>query len=446
LSFTPRLLWLAALVAIAAAVGIWVGGALAQAWLLPALLLVALLLVEQVLTRSYQITLRRAAPESVELGRDLNLHYDLSATPARTLKLDLAETMPESLGSDWQQHYVLMAARSLNFSLRRQTRELASLSFDHVKARVLGVFGLCWWTRTLSAPAQVRVLPQSLTAAQRRQFTREYGESTQRKSGQGLELLTLRNYQPGDAPRSIDWKASAKSLAGLTGLGMADTDGLKVRVTSQDQNLELTILLDVGRRSGMAVGAMRKFDHAINIASRLAQASLSAGDTLHFLAYSDQPVAELYNVRGNAGIRRLHQVLSQLHWHAEESDPLNAAGVLLRRLPRRTLLVCLSDTDSPPALEHLLRALALLRRKHLPLVACLQDPQLAAIAAQPRQAGVPAWRAPAQKLAAAELIAAERAARDRLSAQGAVVVSAMPERIDAAILGAYAGLRKRRAV
>ncbi len=446
MSLTPRFLWLAALVAIAASFGIWVGGALAQAWLIPALLLVALLLTEQILTRAYRITLVRHAPSSVELGRDLHITYRLNATPARALQLDLAEAIPEALsGADWQQDYLLQAAKPLEFSVRRQTLELANLHFDQVKARVLGVFGLAWWPRTLSAPTRVRITPQSLTQAERRQFTREYGESSQRKSGQGLELLTLRDYQPGDAPRSIDWKASARSLAN-SAVGTADTDSLKVRVMSQDQNLELTILLDIGRRSRLAVGNMRKFDHAINIASRLAQASLSAGDTLHFIAYSDQPVAQLYNLRGNNGIRRLHHVLSNLTHQPEESDPIKAAGIVLRRLPRRTLLVCLSDTDSPPALEKLLRALALLGRKHLPMVACLQDPQLAEIAAQPRLAGAAPWRAPAQLLAANELIAVERSARDRLSAQGAVVVSAMPERIDAAILGAYVGLRKRRAV
>ena len=195
MSVTQRFLWLAALVAIAACVGIWVGGALAQAWLIPALLLVALLLAEQILTRAYQIELTRRAPGTVELGRDLSMLYALSAKPARALQLDLAEAMPQSLsGQDWQQDYLLCAAQTLEFSVRRQTQELANLQFDHVKVRVLGVFGLAWWPRTLSAPAQVRVVPQSLTQAERRQFTREYGETSQRKSGQGLELLTLRDY------------------------------------------------------------------------------------------------------------------------------------------------------------------------------------------------------------------------------------------------------------
>jgi uncharacterized protein (DUF58 family) len=455
MSFTGRFLLLAALVALGAAVGVWAGGALAQAWLIPALILVAALWLEQTLTRAYKLTLRRDVPASVELGRDLSIHYHLHATPARALALDLAEAMPEALaGGDWQSLHHIPAHGALEFSQRRQTQELAELTFERVKARVLGVFGLCWWTRELTAPARVRVVPQSLTQAERRQFTREYGESAQRKSGQGLELLTLRDYQLGDPPRSIDWKASARALSHVdTTLqdgqapnnGRSYTDALKVRVMSQDQNLELTIMLDVGRRARLAVGTMRKFDHAINLASRLAQASLSAGDTLHLIAYADAPIAQAYNLRGTAGIRRLHHLLASLTQRPEESDPHLAAGVLLRRLPRRTLLVCFSDTDSPPALEKLLRAQALLARKHLTLVACLQDPELAALAAAPH-GGQTEWRAPAQLLAAQELLSTERRARERLSAQGAVVVSAFPEHIDAAVLGAYVGLRKRRAV
>jgi uncharacterized protein (DUF58 family) len=452
MSFSARFLWLAALLAIAAAVGVWVGGSVAQAWLLPAFLLIALLLLEQFLTRAYQITLIRSAPASVELGRDLLLRYQLNAKPARKLSIDLAEAIPEALaGGDWQQTYQLPAGAPLQFEVRRQSLALSVLEFAPLQARVKGVFGLAWWRRTLTAPLSVRVVPQSLTQAERRQFTREYGESSQRKSGQGLELLTLRDYVPGDAPRSIDWKASARSLSsaadyGALGGNALVTDALKVRVMSQDQNLELTIMLDLGRRSRLAVGHMRKFDHAINIASRLAQASLSAGDTLHFVAYADQPVAELYNLRGNGGIRRLHQVLAGLTQSPEESDPRVAASIILRRLPRRTLLVALADTDSPAALEKLLRALALLGRKHLPLVSCLQDPELAKIAAHPERMHDAAWRAPAQLLAAKELIAEAKSARDQLKQLGAVVVSAMPEHIDAAVLGAYVGLRKRRAV
>ena len=452
MSFTGRFLCLAFLVALTAGIGVWRGGQLAQLWLLPASLLVIFLLLEHLLTRAYQLRLQRECPANVELGRELLMRYALSVNPTRAFEVDLAEVMPAALsGGDWQEMYRFSTQGELHFEVRRQAMELGLIEFDQVKMRILGVFGLAWWTRTLAAPKQVHIVPQSLTQAERRQFTREYGERATRKSGQGLELLALRNYQVGDAPRSIDWKASARGISVISehsarlGAPMRSAEALKVRVMSQDQNLELTIVLDLGRRSRLAVGSMRKFEHAINLASRLAQASLTAGDTLHLIAYADRTVAELYNLRGARGISRLHHCLSALQPQDRESDPSVAANAVLRRLPRRTLLAVFADSDSPESVRQLLRALALLRRKHLPLVACLQDPELIALTRAPDVHDAP-WRMPAQLLAAQELVDEQISAVEALRAQGAVVVHALPERIDAAVLGAYVNLRKRRAV
>lgn len=452
MSFTGRFLVLAFLVALAAGVGVWRGGQIAQLWLLPASLLVFFLMLEHLLTRAYKLQFRRESVASVELGRELLMRYRLSAEPSRAFWLDLAESMPDALsGEDWQAIYRLSEQGELAFDVRRVAMELGAIHFDQLKMRILGVFGLAWWTRTLSAQKQVQVVPQSLTQAERRQFTREYGERTIRKSGQGLELLAIRNYQFGDAPRSIDWKASARGMSVLgthpatSGRPIGNADALKVRVMSQDQNLELTILLDIGRRSKLAVGTMRKFEHAINLASRLAQASLVAGDTLHLIAYADRTVEELYNLRGNRGIARLHHALSTLQPQDRESDPSVAAQAVLRRLPRRTLLAVLSDSDSPESVRKLMQALILLGRKHLPLVACLQDPELLALTRVPDVHAAP-WRMPAQLLAAQELIDEQISTVEALRAQGAVVVHALPERMDAGVLSAYVNLRKRRAV
>lgn len=452
MSFTGRFLCLAFLVALTAGIGVWRGGQVAQLWLLPASLLVLFLLLEHLLTRAYKLQLQRESAPSVELGRELLMRYVLSAEPKRAFSVDLAEVMPDTVsGGDWQALYRFSEQGELRFDVRRIAMELGHAPFDQVKVRLLGVFGLAWWNKTLSAPKHVRILPQSLTQAERRQFTREYGERTMRKSGQGLELLALRNYQFGDAPRSIDWKASARGISVISehsaqlGAPMRSAEALKVRVMSQDQNLELTILLDIGRRSKLAVGHMRKFEHAINLASRLAQASLTAGDTLHLVAYADRTMAELYNLRGSRGLSRLHHCLSELQPQDRESDPNAAARAVLQRLPRRTLLAVFSDCDSPESVRQLLRALSLLGRKHLPLVACLQDPELVALTRTPDVHAAP-WRMPAQLLAAQELIDEQIAAVDALRGQGAVVVHALPERIDAAVLGAYVNLRKRRAV
>jgi uncharacterized protein (DUF58 family) len=445
-SLSFRFLALAALIAILAIVGVWLGGEWTRAWLWPAALLLALLWLEHALSVRYQFRVRRTLPSTVELGRTLHVHYVLEVSPARAFFVEIAEVPPLLLRAPaWQSalplHLEDASAQLARCSFEKTwpTLEIGTHTFSTIALRFLGVFGLCQWRRTLSVPDSVRVVPQSLTQAERRQFTRESGDIAQRKSGQGLELIGHRDYQPGDPTRSIDWKASAKSAS----------ESLKVRIMSEDKNLEIALLLDVGRRSKLASGGMRKLDHYVNLASRLTQAALGAGDTLHLLIYAERRIHELYNQRGSNGIRSVHRLLANVEPSAIAGDPLLAALALLQQVPRRSLVVFLADTESPEASHALLRASALLRRKHLPLIIWLHDTELLALAslrgAYQATPDAP-WQAPAQQLAALEILRAEQDARKKLRNIGAVVVDAAPEHMDAKVLSAYSSLRKRKAV
>ncbi len=444
MSLTARFLVLAMLIGVLAISGIWLGGSWAQAWLLPAGLLLALLWLEHTLSRRYKFSLQRQLPSTVELGRSFTQRYQLSVQPARAFAIELAEALPDAVHQpDWQlpMRIALQADGQAMLAFERNCAsvELAVLSFDALELRYLGVFGLCHWRTRVSHPASIRVVPQSLTAAERKQFTRESGDVAQRRAGQGMELIGHRDYQPGDPNRSIDWKASAKNVNGE----------LKVRVMSEDQNLEIAILLDVGRRSKLATGAMRRLDHHVNLASRLTQAALGAGDTLHLLVYADTRIQEMTNLRGNVGIKTVHQCLAKLAPTTAIGDPVVAALALLQRVPRRCLAVFMSDTESPDAMQALLRANVLLKRKHLPLVVWLRDKSLSELAsyqgANQRKIDAP-WHAPAQQLAALEIMQSERDLRRQLRGLGVVVVDAEPEQMDAKVLSAYTQIRKRKAV
>jgi uncharacterized protein (DUF58 family) len=439
MSFTPRLLLLIAALAITAGVGVWVGDWMARAWMLPSLLLLLLVWAEFLLSKRYQLALTRTAPGEVELGRTLQIDYQLRVQPARHFQLELAERMPESLaGSDWQEQMQLNEQGVHDFFIKRQTQALAVLHFESVQARVLGVFALVWWPRELHAPLQVRVIPQALTEAERRRFTSPLGSSEVRKRGQGSELLNLRDYVPGDPQRAIDWKASAR--------GVVDSNqiSLKVRVMSQEQNLELVILLDVSRRSGLSLGNMRRFDCAINVASRLGQASLGAGDQLHVIAYDEAVVAEQFNLRGISGLQQLRSLLANTAMTDRESDPIAACAKLQSYLKKRALVVFLSDSESPAASEKLVRAVSALKRKHLPLVCTWLDPELLQLAK--RHDASLRWRAPAQRLAALELQQEHRLHTQALRALGAYVVQATPEAMDEHVLSAYSDVRRRKRV
>ncbi|MGD9688283.1 MAG: DUF58 domain-containing protein [Phycisphaerales bacterium] len=90
-----------------------------------------------------------------------------------------------------------------------------------------------------------------------------------RLAGAGEHFFALREYQPGDTPRSIAWRASARlaaaSSAGPTG---ADESRLLVRQTTAPRPRRITLLLDLHDAPGE-----RAYEHAI---SRAAGAVLAA--------------------------------------------------------------------------------------------------------------------------------------------------------------------------
>ena len=88
-----------------------------------------------------------------------------------------------------------------------------------------------------------------------------------RRPAEGREFESLRDYQPGDDRRTLDWKATARRGKPM------------VRVTQPERNQQVLLLLDCGRHmAGETAGApgapsRRKLDFAVDAALRVAKTS-----------------------------------------------------------------------------------------------------------------------------------------------------------------------------
>jgi len=78
-------------------------------------------------------------------------------------------------------------------------------------------------------------------------------------------VLQLRRYRICDPPRVIDWKATARS------------GQLVSRDFTQEQSLDVMILVDAGRASALRAGDLDRLGHYANVAARLAQHALARG-------------------------------------------------------------------------------------------------------------------------------------------------------------------------
>ncbi|WP_232802330.1 DUF58 domain-containing protein [Alloalcanivorax mobilis] len=254
--------------------------------------------------------------------------------------------------------------------------------------------------------------------------TARFGLRVQPRSGEGLEFHELRDYQSGDSPRRIDWKASARRQRLIS------------RHFQDEQNQTLWILLDGGRRMGLPIGELTAFDHGLNAALLLAWSALRLGDRSGAMLFSAEPPRWIDPVRGASGIHQLLKGFFDVHPGDHASDFSQAARYFHRRWPRRSLVVIVSRLQ-PEDSDDLLAAVRLLAQRHLVMIADLQLPEQES-----------ARHAPVRQFEDAIAVAADaweqqhrRDLQLRLRHAGAHLVAATPEHLSERLGQAYHDLK-----
>jgi len=166
------------------------------------------------------------------------------------------------------------------------------------------------------------------------------GAYVSRFRGRGMEFDESRPYQPGDDPRNIDWRVTARSAGAYTKLFREER--------------ERPVLLVVDLRSNMhfATRGCFKSVNASRAAALLAWAAHHRGDRLGGLIFGDTRHRELRPRLGRqAALRYVHELVNHPDWHspeqptAEDEDaPLTRAMAALRRVAHPgSLVVVISD-------------------------------------------------------------------------------------------------------
>ena len=174
--------------------------------------------------------------------------------------------------------------------------------------------------------------------------------------GFSVEFTEHRDYVPGDELRHLDWRAYARS------------DRYYIKLYAQETNLRATLVID--NSGSMKFGD--KLDYARHLAACLAYLLASQQDLAGLAAVDDSVRVELAPGSSPAHLDRLFRELEKL----EPGGATNLAGKLnelAERLPRRSLVIILSDLWLPDVPEFA-RALQHLRyRRHHAVVLHLLD-------------------------------------------------------------------------
>lgn len=164
------------------------------------------------------------------------------------------------------------------------------------------------------------------------------GEYHSAFKGAGLSFEEVREYQPGDDVRGIDWNVTAR-------MGSAF-----IKRYVEERELTLILAADVSGSQRFGTGAQPKRAVAAELAALIAFAAVGNNDRVGLLAFSDR--VERY-VPPNKGTRHVLRLLRDILFFEPEHAGTDLAAALdyLNKVHRRRAIVfLLSDfLDAPPS-------------------------------------------------------------------------------------------------
>ncbi len=429
LAYPVPTVWFAALVAASGlALFAWPG----RSWV--ALVVVEVLLVlvfvaDAVLcVAPRRIDVQREIDESVTLGEETTLTWLVANRAARLARVTVTDALWPSLQAERRRVSATLraGARLRAKSVLRPSRR-GRFPLRDVTVRVEGPLRLVSRQATRVVEGGVRVMPAypSREDVQRRIRTPrvlEVGLRSIRTSGGGTEFDQLRDYRPDDEFRRIDWPSTVRLQRTI------------VKQYRAERNQNIVLLLDNGRVMAGTVGGVPRVEHAMDAALGVVQAATKLGDRVGMLAFDRQVRSILVPTNGKSQLGRAAEAMYMLEPDYSESAYQVAFNDATARFRRRSLFIVLTDLVEAVVEQALLPALPTITRRHLVVVAAVQDPAVTAWAA----GGAHRWASEAYREAAAVNVLHERArAIARLRAAGAMVVDAAPGQLATELVDKY---------
>ncbi|MBD2768159.1 DUF58 domain-containing protein [Hymenobacter sp. BT664] len=198
----------------------------------------------------------------------------------------------------------------------------------------------------------------------------EVGVKRIRRVGHSLEFEQIRPYVPGDDPRSINWKATARRA----GTGAADS--LVVNHYQDERAQQVYCLIDKGRVMRMPFEGLSLLDYAINATLVVSNIALLKHDKAGLLTFSNRPGATLAADRRPGHLLKLLEILYRQKTKYLETDFELLYATVRARVRQRSLLLLFTNFETLQGMQRQLPYLRRMAKDHLLLVVFFENTEL----------------------------------------------------------------------
>jgi uncharacterized protein (DUF58 family) len=166
--------------------------------------------------------------------------------------------------------------------------------------------------------------------------------------GRGMNFEDVREYQPGDEIRAIDWNVTAR-------LGTAF-----VKKFTEERELTVMLIVDVSASGNFGSSAQSKRELAAEVACLLAFSAIRNNDKVGLILFSDRVELFIPPKKGRSHTLRLIREILFFQPEGRGTDPALALDYLNKIVTRRAVVFFISDFQAPD-FSH---ALAVSGRRH----------------------------------------------------------------------------------
>jgi uncharacterized protein (DUF58 family) len=319
-----------------------------------------------------RVQVNREQLGKLSIGRDnlvtLTLQSIASSSKSRQFSYQIRDGLPAELAVNSEPIAGKLAAgttQTVTYPVHPYRR--GEYQWQGIAVRQLGAWGLAWQQWRVDDAQTAVVYPDlvGLKALSIRLTLQSTGAMRQaRKLGMGTEFSELRDYNSGDDPRSIDWKATARRNRPL------------IRVLEPEQEQTVIILLDRGRLMTANIQGYQRFDLGLNATLSLALTAIQRGDRVGVGVFDRYLTTWIPPQQGQNHFSRILDRVSRIQPELLEPDYLGAVTTILKQQSRRALVVVITDIIDEIASAELLTALGRLTPRYLPFCVTLRDPQV----------------------------------------------------------------------
>jgi uncharacterized protein (DUF58 family) len=264
----------------------------------------------------------RGPVERLWAGRTVRVNAELHLPgPLDLPYVRLADRVPLEVAwvaGETERDGPVAAAKPLGCSYTIRCGSAGRVRFEGLAVQVADLQGFFYYRTFVRSVAEYRVLP-ALTDARghaptlkRHNLLPPPGLHRLRRPGSGSELLDLRDYLPGDPPKTIAWKPSARR------------DRLITKEFESEVPVRCTLLIDTSDSVRLGPPGHNALSRLVELAAGIAQANAGNRD-LTGLSLADERAGTY--IRPARGERHLADLLGRLADVAALPPPIGAARV-----------------------------------------------------------------------------------------------------------------------